>query len=101
VDPAYYKAHDTEFIVEDKKEETLKGENMKANVQVIEYNQLLDIKSNDVNNSLLDPMNQEIKSLQKINDFATANAVRNKTYSVGKCHFSLLSHNEIQWEKVR
>jgi len=49
------------FIIKDKKEETLEDENMKANVQVIEYRQLPDIKSNDVKRSLLDSMNQEVE----------------------------------------
>jgi len=35
------------FIIEDKKKETLEDENMEANVQVIEYRQLPDIKSNE------------------------------------------------------
>jgi len=58
IDSIYY-GRDREFIIEDKKEETFEDENMEANVQVIEYHQLPDIKSNDVNNTLLHSMHQE------------------------------------------
>ena len=34
---------------------------MDADVQVIQYHQLLDVEANDVNNSILDSMNQEVQ----------------------------------------
>ena len=71
-DPTYYDAHDMGFIIKDKKQETLEDENMEVDVQVIEYLQLSNVlikknlqlsnvKSNNVNNSLLNSMNQEVK----------------------------------------
>jgi len=36
IDPAYYDAYDREFIIGDKKEETLEDENMEADVQVVD-----------------------------------------------------------------
>jgi len=60
-DPTYYDAHDMGFIVKDKKQETLEDANMEVDVQVIEYLQLSNVKSNNVNNSLLNSMNQEVK----------------------------------------
>jgi len=59
-DLAYYDAYDRGFIIENKKEETLEEENMETDVQVIEYRELPDIEVNDVNNSILDSMNQEV-----------------------------------------
>jgi len=37
----------------------------------------------------------DFKTLPKISDFPTANAMENKTYSVEKCHSPLLFHNGI------
>ena len=59
-DPAYYDAYDREFIIENKKEETLEEQNRETDIQVIEYRELPDIEANDVNNSILDSMNQEV-----------------------------------------
>ena len=59
-DRIYYDAYDRGFIIENKKEDTLDDENMQANVQLIEYRQLPNIEANDVNNSLIDSMNQEV-----------------------------------------
>jgi len=64
-----------EFIIKDKKEETLEDENMEAKVQVIKYRQLPEIKSNDVNNNILDSMNHEVQ----VNDSPTyANEVHDE-----------------------
>ena len=60
-DPIYYDAYDRGFIIENKKEETLEEQNMKIDVQVIEYRELPDIEANDVNNSILDSINQELQ----------------------------------------
>jgi len=62
LDPAYYNAYDRGFIIENRKEDTLDDEHMQANVQVMEYRQLPDIEANDVNNSLIDSMNQELQT---------------------------------------
>jgi len=44
--------HDKRFIIEEKKGDALEDENMETDVQVIEYHELPNIKSNDVNNLL-------------------------------------------------
>jgi len=60
--PTYYGAHARGFIIKDRKDKTLEDENMKVDVQVIEYPQLPNIRSNDVKNNFLDSINQEVIS---------------------------------------
>ena len=67
--------YDREFIIEDNKEDTLEDEKMEAKVQIVEYRQLPDIKSNDVNNSSLDSTNHEV---QVSDSLSYANEVHNE-----------------------
>jgi len=73
-DPICYE-HDRGFIIEDKKEKTLEDKNIESNVQFMEYHQLSDVKSNDVENILLDSKSHEV---QVGDSLSYANQVHNE-----------------------
>ena len=74
IDPICYE-RDRGFIIEEKKGKTLEDKNMESNVQFMEYHQLSDIKSNDVDNILLDSKSHEV---QVGDNPSYANQVRNE-----------------------
>jgi len=60
-DHAYYDTYDREFIIENKRKETIEEENIETDAKVIEYREHPDIEVNDINNSILDSLNQEVQ----------------------------------------